>query len=527
MSSITATNIGWSTPNGERVLADINLNVGKERVGLVGRNGVGKTTLLKVLTGELSPHKGSVSIVGTTGVLRQNVQAKSLDTIADLFGVKPQLDVLERAAGGAATIEELEKADWTLEDRIATAMVRVGLNMPLDTRLADLSGGQQTRASLGAVVFRQPDFLILDEPTNNLDLSGRGAVIDLIKGWHAGAIIVSHDRELLESMDAIVELTSLGVTRYGGNWSHYRECKAIESLAAEQDLANAKRRVSELERKAQVASERRDRRAANGARRSARGDLPNIILGARKNSAESSNGASVRLAERQKERALQASISARSKVENGQTLSVSLQSSNLASGRRVLKLNDVTAGYGLDNPIIRNCSMTIVGRERVAIVGPNGSGKTTLLQVIVGNLKPFSGTIDLSVNFAALDQSVGVLDPEASIIENFRRINPASTENMCRLTLARFHFRADAANQRTGTLSGGQMLRAGLACVLGGAEPPQLLILDEPTNHLDVDSIEAIEEGLNAYDGALLVVSHDEQFLSGVGIQREYRLGDM
>ncbi|WP_276120104.1 ABC-F family ATP-binding cassette domain-containing protein [Pararhizobium qamdonense] len=525
MSFITATNLVWSTPNGERVLANINFNVGKERVGLVGRNGIGKTTLLKLLTGELSPHSGSVSIVGTIGVLSQNVQTRSSDTIANLFGVRTELNVLKRAAVGEATIEELEEADWTLEDRIATSMAKVGLHMPLDTRLADLSGGQQTRARLGAVVFRQPDFLILDEPTNNLDRSGRGAVIDLVKGWHAGAIIVSHDRELLETMDAIVELTSLGATRYGGNWSHYRDCKEIESLAAEQDLASAERRVSELERKAQVAFERRERRAANGARRNARGDLPNIILGVRKNSAESSGGASVRLAERQKEHALQASIAARSKVENVQTLSVSLPSSNLASGRRVLKLTDVTAGYGLDHPIIRNCSLTIVGPERVAIVGPNGSGKTTLLQVIVGNLKPLSGTVDISVNFAALDQSIGVLDPEASIIDNFRRLNSTSTENMCRSTLARFHFRADAALQQTGTLSGGQMLRAGLACVLGGAEPPQLLVLDEPTNHLDLDSIEAIEEGLNAYDGALLVVSHDERFLSGVGIQREFRLG--
>jgi ATPase subunit of ABC transporter with duplicated ATPase domains len=164
--------------------------------------------------------------------------------------------------------------------------------------------------------------------------------------------------------------------------------------------------------------------------------------------------------------------------------------------------------------------MTLTGPERVAVTGPNGSGKTTLLALITGKLKPWTGTVRVTDSFALLDQQVSLLDPSLSIRDNFRRLNPQSDENSCRAALARFMFRADAALQVVSTLSGGQMLRAGLACVLGGAVPPDLLILDEPTNHLDIDSIEAVEAGLRAYDGALLVVSHDEAVLEAIGMTR-------
>jgi ATPase subunit of ABC transporter with duplicated ATPase domains len=160
----------------------------------------------------------------------------------------------------------------------------------------------------------------------------------------------------------------------------------------------------------------------------------------------------------------------------------------------------------------------------VAVTGPNGSGKTTLLSALAGKLVPWGGSAEVLTAFALLDQEVSVLDPAASIRDNFRRINPGADEQACRCALAKFMFRADAALQEVGTLSGGQRLRAGLACVLGVAPPP-LLILDEPTNHLDVDAIEALEAGLRAYDGALLVVSHDETFLDAVGVTRRVELG--
>ena len=170
-------------------------------------------------------------------------------------------------------------------------------------------------------------------------------------------------------------------------------------------------------------------------------------------------------------------------------------------------------------------SLTLTGPERVAVTGPNGAGKTTLLDLVAGRLACWSGSAEVLAPYAMLDQQVSLLDPTVSIRDNFQRINPGESENACRAALARFMFRADAALQTVSSLSGGQMLRAGLACVLGGQKPPQLLILDEPTNHLDIDSIETVEAGLRAYDGALLVVSHDETFLESIGVTRRLDLG--
>jgi ATPase subunit of ABC transporter with duplicated ATPase domains len=336
--------------------------------------------------------------------------------------------------------------------------------------------------------------------------------------------VVSHDRELLEAMDAIVELTTLGASRYGGPWSHYRERKAIELAAARHDLAAAERRASELARKTQLTAERQQRRNAVGSSKAARGGIPRILLGARREQAETSGGSNSRLAERRGAEAECARASATARIERLEPLTVALSPTGLLPSRQVLRIEAVTAGYEPGHPIVHDVSLAITGPERVAVLGPNGSGKSTLLRLATGDLAPLAGEVVRGTAFAFFDQQVGLLKPSQTIAENFARLNPGLSFNDCRAALARFQFRAEAADQRADALSGGQTLRAGLACVLGSPRPPPFILLDEPTNHLDLESIEAVEAGLRAYDGALLVVSHDEAFLEAIGITGRLRL---
>ncbi|MBR0786063.1 ABC-F family ATP-binding cassette domain-containing protein [Bradyrhizobium iriomotense] len=523
-ASIILSNLSLSTPDGRPLLSNIDLTFAAERIGLVGRNGVGKTTLLASISGEHVPRSGRVLINGTIGLLRQDVQVHAGATVADLFGVRQALELLRRAEQGDASADDIAATDWTLEARLEAALARVGFDLAPDTELSCLSGGQITRVRLAALVFAEPDFLLLDEPTNNLDRDGRKAVADLLAAWRGGAIVVSHDRDLLDTMDAIVELTSLGATRYGGNWSSYRAQKALELAAVRHDLAHAEKRLSEIDGKAQEAAERKARKDSGGRKKRAKGDMPRILAGARRDRSEDTGGKAALIAERRRAEALDAVDTARRRVEILQPLSVKLPATNLPAGREVLSLDRISAGYRSQRPVLRDLSLAIVGPERVALVGPNGSGKTTLLRLIAGELRPFSGTVRVKPDFALFDQKVSLLDPAISILENFGRLNPKAGANECHAALARFMFRADAALQVVGHLSGGQMFRAGLACVLGGQTPPSLLILDEPTNHLDIESIEAVEAGLRAYDGALLVVSHDEAFLQAIGIARRFEL---
>jgi ATPase subunit of ABC transporter with duplicated ATPase domains len=522
--SLSLANVSLSTPDGRSLFSGISLDFSRERVGLVGRNGIGKSTLLRLLRGELEPAKGRVERTGTIGTMRQAVQVSAGETVAHLLGISGEMALLRRAETGIASIDELADADWSLEARAMEALAQVGLDVALDAQLDTLSGGQRTRAALAGAVFGRPDFLLLDEPTNDLDREGRRAVRDLLESWREGAIVVSHDRELLQTMDAIVELTTLGAARYGGNWSDYRARKALELSAAEHDLAASERRMTEIRRKAQQAMERKQRRDGAGSRKAARGDMPRILAGARRERAEKSGGENSRLADRQRAAGAEALTQARERVERLEKLSITLAPTGLASSQRVLDIHALTHGYDQEEPVLRNVSLSMVGPQRLAIAGANGSGKSTLLALVAGRLTPRSGRVQVHVPFALFDQRMTMLDPASTIAENFSRLNPKSDENSSRAALARFQFRATAAEQLAGTLSGGQMLRAGLACILGSAKPPPLLVLDEPTNHLDLESIAAVEAGLRAYDGALLIVSHDEAFLQEIGVTRRLLL---
>ncbi|MCJ8155956.1 ABC-F family ATP-binding cassette domain-containing protein [Sphingomonas sp. LaA6.9] len=523
-SLVTFRNVSFSTADGRPLFTDITTGFGRERAGLIGRNGVGKSTLLRLAAGEFAPGSGEVVRTGVVGTLRQIVQVALHENVADLFGVRRVLDATARAEAGTGLAEDLAEADWTIAPRIEEALEQVGLaDVTVDRPLAKLSGGQRTRAALAALIFAEPDLILLDEPTNNLDAEGRLAVARVLRDWRGGAIVVSHDRALLREMDRIVELTTLGLKSYGGDWEHYAAQKAEELATAERQLDNAQKETKRVEREVQVARERKARRDAAGRRNAAKGGMPKILLGAREDRAERSGGSASRLADRLRGEAAEALDDARAGVEQLRALRFEIAPSGLPAGRTVLAFDQVTGGPAPDHAVLHDLSFTIVGPERVALTGPNGSGKSTLLRLAAGQLARSSGQIRRG-RVALLDQQVALLDPAQTILDNYRRLNPGESENGCRAALARFLFRADAALRRVGELSGGEMLRAGLACVLGGSAPPELLMLDEPTNHLDIASTEAVEAALNAFDGALLVVSHDRDFLDAIGITRSIAL---
>jgi ATPase subunit of ABC transporter with duplicated ATPase domains len=211
-------------------------------------------------------------------------------------------------------------------------------------------------------------------------------------------------------------------------------------------------------------------------------------------------------------------------VERTRTLAIPMPTTGLPTGRAVLTLDQAGWATPEGRAIVGPIDLKLVGPERVAITGPNGAGKTTLLRLITGDLQPTTGRVERPVRAVLLDQEVKILSPDETLVEAWRRLNPKGSVNDAQAALARFLFRNTAAQRRVGGMSGGERLRAGLACVMTGATPPQLLVLDEPTNQLDLDAIAAVEEALKAYDGALIVVSHDVDFLAALKITRTVQL---
>lgn len=524
MSFIEIAGLSWQTPNNTPVFTDLHLTFGSERTGLVGRNGTGKTTLLRLIAGEIEPASGTISRPPSVGLLRQNPKHQADATLANLFHVRDKLALLERAERGDATADDLADADWTLEARLDAALASMGLDQPLDTRLSALSGGQRTRAGLAALMFAEPDALLLDEPTNHLDSAGRRRVIDALQAWRGCVVVASHDRALLREMDAIVELTTLGMRSYGGNYDDYREMKAAELTSAETELRRAERAVTDTHARAQLAAERKARTDRQGKQLRTSGSQSKLILDAAKERSQGSGGVAARLRSRQAEAAADALEAAREAVEVLQPLSIDIPPSGLVAGREVLRVDDLCFRYQDTTPLLEGVCLAIRGPERIAIEGRNGSGKSTLLACIHGDLQPQSGFVARHLPMALLDQDLSLFGPDETVCDAFARIDPEASENDRRAVLARFLFRGDDAHQRIGALSGGQRLRAGLACTLGHSQPRQLLLLDEPSNHLDIEAIETLETALIAYDGAILVVSHDETFLERIGVEQRLAL---
>lgn len=521
----TLDRVSADTPDGVRLFDKLTLAFGRERTGLVGRNGVGKSTLLRLIWGAQSPSTGVVARTGSVGVLDQRYEPAPGETVAGTLGVAAALAVLMRVLAGEGAVEDLADADWTLETRIDDALGEVGLRgLVLDRPTASLSGGELTRLRLAGLLVASPDLMLLDEPTNHLDADARRIVAEVLGRWKGGALVVSHDRDLLRRMDRIVELSSLGAAIYGGNYDLYAEHKAAERAAAERGMASAERDLDRAARDAQKAVEKKARRDKAGRAFAAKGSEPKILLGARAERAENTGARDGRLAERRMEAANDAHEAAERRIERVRALRIDLPPTGLATGTTVLTMEGAVWDAPVGRRVLGPLDMSVVGPRRIGVTGPNGAGKSTLLRLAVGTLEPGEGLVRRPVAAAFLDQEASLLWPEETLVEAFRRINPGTSDNAARAALARFLFRNTAGEKRVGQLSGGERLRAGLACVTGGERPARFLVLDEPTNHLDLDAIEAVEAALAVYDGALLVVSHDAAFLDALNLDERVRL---
>jgi ATPase subunit of ABC transporter with duplicated ATPase domains len=520
---LTLDSISLATPDGRPLFDGLTLALGRERTGVVGRNGCGKSTLLRLIAGEIEPASGSVRRAGSIGVLAQ--LADDNLTVAQALGVASDLARLRRLESGEGSLDDAAEADWTLQTRLDAALVETGLPaLPPDRILASLSGGERTRVALARLLIEAPDVLLLDEPTNNLDADGREAVARLLERWRGGVVVASHDRALLERVDRIVELTSVAITVFGGAWSAFAEARDAARTRAEADLDRASDALRDTQRAVQKAREKKARRDKAGRAWRAKGIEDKMFMDAEKQRAENSGSREGHIADRLIDNRTGALEEARARVEVLTPLSIDLPNTGLPGSRELVAFKDVVMAHGARR-LFGPLSFEVRGPQRIAIRGVNGSGKTTLLRLITGHLKPTAGDISRPTDrIAVLDQHVGLLDPAASILDNLRRLNPNLSDNEARAALARFAFRNKAALQIAGTLSGGERLRGGLACVFARPRPPLLLLLDEPTNHLDLTSIEVLETALSGFDGALIAVSHDQAFLQAIGVEREISL---
>ncbi|EKE01632.1 MAG: hypothetical protein ACD_21C00087G0004 [uncultured bacterium] len=522
---IIIQDLSYKTPDNKSIFEGLTLTFGAGKTAIVGRNGSGKTTLIKLITGELSPIFGSIKTNGTVAVCPQNINALTQGNIADVFNATAKLNALEKIVAGSVDEKDFVALndDWNIQKRIQEQLKAFGLEkLHLKQQVGALSGGEITRLLLAKTFATNANFLILDEPTNNLDITAKQLLYEQVKRWEKNLIIISHDRKLLELVQQIVEISPMGIKSYGGNYHDYLEQKNSEQTAKERQLADAKKELQKTKQSIQITRERRAQRESQGVHVKKSGSQAPIILDGIRQRATRTQG---KLATREGlmlTKAQKTLVAAKENVEISEEINFALPNTRVPNGKVVVCLEQVGFSYSNSKEsVVDRFNLTIIGPERIAIVGDNGSGKTTLVKLIMGELVPVSGNITQGVeNIRYLDQQASLLDPQLSVLNNFKVFNPQMKETEARFCLASFLFRDRDALKLVTDLSGGEKTRALLACVLMASQPPQLLILDEPTNHLDLPSISAIENALNCYQGALIVISHDEVFTNNIGITK-------
>ena len=530
-SPIVVSDLSFSWPDDTPVFQDLSFNIDAERVGLVAPNGAGKSTLLRLIAGELVPRAGTVAVEGLLGYLPQDLPLTGERSVADVLGVAEivaALDAIERGDTDERHFGVIGD-DWDVEERARVELERLGLGqVSLRDRLGALSGGQVVSLGLAAQLLRRPDVLLLDEPTNNLDGTARRRLHDVLEKWRGCLLVVSHDRELLERVDRIAELDESRIRFYGGAFSAYQEAVAAEREAAERRLRNAELELKREKREMQQARERAERRAGNAARNLADAGLARIVAGGLKRSAENSAGAARQLHASRVRGAKERVDDAARAVRSEQQLALELPATRVPAGRTVFAGERLRKRFG-DRELFAGdgVDLAVRGPERIALTGANGAGKSTLLRLVGGGLAPDGGTVQHADGRTAyLSQRLDLLDEDHTVVEDLAAAAPALPDAERLHLLARFLFRGQRVHLPVRALSGGERLRATLACVLFAEPAPHLLLLDEPTNNLDLVSVAQLESALNAYQGAFIVISHDERFLAEIGVERRLTLVD-
>ena len=511
-SVITLQNLSFEWPDGTLALDDLTGSFTAGTTGLVGRNGAGKSTLLRLIAGRLTPSAGRIHTVGDVGYLPQTLTLGQDATVAELLGIHETLASLRAIEGGDVDVRHFDTVgdDWDIESRAEEALDQLGLaDTALDRRVGELSGGEAMLIAITGLRVRRTPITLLDEPTNNLDRRTRARLAELVDQWPGTLVVVSHDLELLEHMDATAELHAGELSVFGGPYSEFQTHLEQEQAAAVQAARSAQQTLK-AEKKQRIEAETKlARRERTGKKTQASGGIPKILAGNRASKAQASAG-SMRTTLDDKVRSAQSALdTADARVRVEEHIHLTLPDPDVPRGRRIAELTDGTT------------TIVVQGPERVALVGPNGAGKSTLLERLVRRESVVAGRASgtlLTDRVGYLPQRLDGLDDSRSAFEIIREASPASVPDTVRNQLARLLIRGAAADRPVSTLSGGERFRVSLATLLLVEPPAQLLILDEPTNNLDIVSVDQLVEALEAYRGALLVVSHDARFLERLGV---------
>ena len=523
MMLLNAQHLMYSLPSGKVLFRDVHFSIHKGvRTGLVGDNGIGKSTLLQIIAGRIPVQEGILIPSVKPYYIPQHFGQYDHLSIADVLNISERWQALQAILQGSSEIEHFEALadDWTLEERCRQALDLWGLpHINLETPFTQLSGGEKTKLFLAGISIHQPELVLLDEPTNHLDAEGRQQLYNWLQTTDAGVLIVSHDRSLLALCNPIWELTATGIQAYGGDYAFYEERKAEEEAAILQKLDHTERSLREAGRKQREAMERKQKEDAQGAKKRKNGGMAKIMQNVNRNWAE---GATSRLKDVHEDKV------ARLRTELDQLreqepwhgeMQTNFQDARLHTGKVLVKATGLNHAFGVPSLWSAPLDFEIRSGDRISISGANGSGKSTLVQLMMGTLEPATGEIYRApFSSLLLDQEYSLIDRKLTVIEQIASFNEQKLQDHeLKLRLNRFLFDPESWDKSCAVLSGGEMMRLSLCCMMVKDNAPDMIVLDEPTNNLDLRNIKILTRTMADYAGTLVVISHDRTFLEEIG----------
>lgn len=523
-------NISYTHPNKDLLFSDINLTVNNhEKTALIGNNGAGKSTLLKIIAKELQPSSGQASVTTEQYYVPQIFGQFNHLTIAEALKIDKKLNALKEILNGNTSEENfnLLDDDWTIEDRWNDALQHWQLtDLDLSQKMEGLSGGQKTKVFLAGISIHQPELIVLDEPSNHLDIATRQLLYDFIKTTKSTLIVVSHDRKLLNLLDTVCELNKHGIKVYGGNYDFYKEQKQLENKALSQDIQSKEKALRKAKEKERETLERQQKLDNRGKSKQDKAGVARIMMNTFRNNAENSTS-KLKSVHTEKIGGISQDLQdLRSSQPDIDKMKFGFDNPALHKGKILFTATNLTFSYNAQPLWEDNLNFQITSGERIALKGQNGSGKTTLIKLILGDIEPQTGTIYRAENKSVyIDQDYSLLDNKLKIYEQAQRFNvSALQEHEIKIRLNRFLFTKDDWDKSCSALSGGERMRLSLCCLTINSKSPDIIILDEPTNNLDIQNVEILTAAINEYQGTLIVVSHDEAFLEQINTERTIEL---
>jgi len=523
--SIIVKNLSYIHADKESLFENISFSIDDgQKIGLVGNNGSGKSTLMKIINGIFTPSAGEITFSSKPYYLPQHFGQYNDMTVSEALGIDSKIKALQAILSGDASVDHFNilDDDWGIEEKSLAALSFWGLeHISLNQLFGELSGGEKTKVFLAGISIHEPDIILMDEPTNHLDYIWRGKLYEFINSSKKTFCIISHDRNLLNLLPEIYELSRNSITYYAGNYEFYKSEKE-NMLASLQSKLEEKQKQLRIAKKTAIETfERKQKHESRGKKANIKKGVGKMAMDTFQDKAEKS-GTKLKDIHADKMNNLSNEISqVRRSIPDIKSMKIDFNTSSLHTGKILIDAKDINFGFNDDLLWKAPVTFQVKSGDRIVIKGKNGSGKTSLLKLITGDLKIKTGTLFLAdMNYVYLDQEYSIIKNDITVLEQVQQYNYGWEDHEVKTILNRFLFPAETWDKLCNQLSGGEKMKLALCCLMISADTPDMIILDEPTNNIDIQNVEILTSTIRDFQGSILVVSHDEYFLSEIGIDR-------